>query len=68
MTLQDSCQPTKSRRALIRNIARDLTLVRLFDISDISDVIRRMLVMQTKMNMSGGPSIGEICRMMLSVG
>jgi len=34
--------------------------VRLFDSNDIKEVINKMLVTQTKINISGGPSIGEI--------
>lgn len=37
------------------------TLVKLFDINDINDVMSKMLVKHTKMNMSGGPRTGEIC-------
>jgi hypothetical protein len=34
--------------------------VRLFDKSEMREVIKRMFVMQTKTTMSGGPRIGEI--------
>lgn len=60
-------QPRFSGRLYETDHVTSLTLVRLFDISDISDVISRMLVMQTKMNMSGGPRMGEICRRVLLV-
>lgn len=36
------------------------TFVKLFDRSEIKEVIRRIFVIQTKMSMSGGPRIGEI--------
>ena len=34
--------------------------MRLFDRIDISDVIRRMFVMQTNININGGPKTGDI--------
>lgn len=40
----------------------ELTFVKVLDSKEISEVMSRMFVMHTKMNMSGGPRIGEIYR------
>lgn len=37
-----------------------LALVNVFESNEISEVTRRMFVKQTKTNISGGPSTGEI--------
>lgn len=47
--------------AYVKLTAPSHTFVKLFDSSEIRDVINKMLVKQTKMNIKGGPSIGEIC-------
>lgn len=40
---------------------RLLTLSSLLLNSEMSDVINKIFVMQTKMNMRGGPIVGDIC-------
>lgn len=46
-----------------RRAKKTPTLSSLLLNSEMSDVIKSMFVMQTKMNMSGGPSVGDICVM-----
>ena len=38
-----------------------MTFEKLSERMEMSEVMRRIFVMQTKISMSGGPSFGEIC-------